>query len=102
LDGNDNYPVILHAAYNILQRRESEQTFVQGGGDGMAFTNVGSGNMRNIEQMTCYNCGQNGQYANSCPNPQQPQGQNGVSALTNGTNGFLFSQAPKSFYIPDT
>jgi len=27
LDGNDNYPVTLHAAYNILQRRESEQTF---------------------------------------------------------------------------
>ena len=104
LDGNDNYPVTLHAAYNILQRRESEQTFIQSSGDGIAFANVGSGsgNTSGSNQVICYNCGQNGHYANNCPNTQRHQDQNGVAALTYGTNEFLFSQVIRSYHIPDT
>jgi hypothetical protein len=41
LDGNDSYPATLHAAYNILLRHESEQTFIQASEDEVAFTNVG-------------------------------------------------------------
>jgi hypothetical protein len=54
LDGIDNYPLTLHAAYNILQRCESEQTFIQSSGDGVAFANVGSGSggTCNLDQIT--------------------------------------------------
>jgi chorismate mutase len=92
LDGNDNYPRTLHAAYNVLERRESEQTFIQSSGDGVAFANVGSGSgsTHNLDQITCYNCRKSGHYANTCQSaPQHQQDQNG--ALTHGTNEFLFS-----------
>jgi hypothetical protein len=59
LDGNDIYPTTLHEAYNILQQRESD-TIITGvsNADGVAFTTSG--------EVTCYNCGEPGDYAPLC------------------------------------
>lgn len=109
LDGNDIYPTTLQDAYNILQRRENEQESVVADSDGIAFVNQGGQNgqenedrrrRRNIEDITCFNCGVNGHYANQCPNPAQQQGANScvfgcsLSTITN-------RNIPKSWILLD-
>ena len=63
LDGNDNYPETVHEAYHILQRCENETSNVPTENDGVAFVNEGSSSGRDLSNITCYNCGQQGHYA---------------------------------------
>lgn len=102
LDGHDNYPTTVHAAYNILQRQEADQPPLQLANDGVAFVNMGTDSGRNLDHIACFSCGRKGHYANDCPNQSdnQEQDQDGVLAVT---CGFAFSHlSGKSYYIPKT
>jgi hypothetical protein len=102
LDGYDNYPSTLHDAYNVLQRREPDHTASVIENDGVAFLNNGqqAGNRR---QVTCFNCGEVGHYANQCEKPNQQGNVNCNSNPVNmNGNGFTFSQPSHSSIISKT
>jgi hypothetical protein len=102
LDGSDYYPSTLHEAYNILQCREPESGMTNiVDVDGVAFINAGGerGEPRNLDHITCFDCGEPGHYASNCPNRTQGE-QGGTNLCTCGTEetddgngGFSFSQS---------
>jgi hypothetical protein len=110
LDGQDHYPVTLHGAYHILQRREGNDSVGQLESDGLAFAQGGDGTPRNTSDIRCYNCQEMGHYANECPLPDNREQVQGATACTQGVeeeegkpvqSGFSFSQSnASSFCIP--
>jgi hypothetical protein len=69
LDGYDNYPSMLHDAYNILQHREPDCGGIGIENDGVAFMNAGQ--IRNKSHITCLNCGEQGHMQTSAPSHQK-------------------------------
>jgi hypothetical protein len=77
--------------------------------DGVTFVNAGGerGEPRNLDQITCFNCGEPGHYASNCHNKTQGK-QGGTNICTcgteetdNGNGGFSFSQSGAQD-IPDS
>ena len=75
LVGTDNYPRMVHEAYNILRRREEDLPAQGIEGDGVSF--VQSGERRDTSNVRCYSCQQMGHYANS------PESQSTVDIFCN-------------------
>ena len=115
LEQNDNYPATLHQSYNILQRREMEQPSYSHQVDGIAFATNGTNSIRNEgrdrSQITCFECGKTGHYANRCPSRSDKSEssnvlQEGNNLCTLGreeavTEGFTFHQT-NGPHIPPT
>ena len=108
LDGSDYYPSTLHEAYHILQRRELDIGSGPVENNGVAFVNAGRNEPsadggRNLDHITCYECGRTGHYANQGPNrTEESEGQeqnvtnlcmNGLEEAADAAGGFSFSQA---------
>ena len=109
MDGNDFYPATLHEAYHILQQRELDTVSTGFENDGIAFVNAGSyktaSDGRNLDHITCYECGRTGHYANQCSERTAEADRggdeeqathsciNGAEGTDDGTGGFSFSQA---------
>jgi hypothetical protein len=68
------------------------------GGDGMAFAQD-SVETRNNDHITCFQCGQQGHYANECPTRHEQQ-THGSNSMIVGMECQLFSQAASN--IPAT
>jgi hypothetical protein len=102
LDGNDIYPTTLHGAYNVLQRRETDDRPVVNESDGVAFAqsqSQGGGGERKLDHIECWNCGRRGHFKDNCTEPPREQeGQQGVQLAMYGaeSDGFSFSQSGSS------
>jgi hypothetical protein len=107
LDGTDYYPTTLHEAYNILQRREPKGGVTGVEDDGVAFVMADGGESGgstgcNLNHTVCFECNQNGNYANQCPSrgqgKQQEQGTNmctsGMEEADDGLVGFHSHNPP--------
>lgn len=107
LDGNDDYPITVHDAYNILQRWEKEHTRTPSTSEGMSFVNAG---YHASETRTCYNCGESGHISPNCPNPRKQdqaaksigKKEQGISALSMGKSTFTFTQVRTAPKIPQS
>jgi Reverse transcriptase (RNA-dependent DNA polymerase)/Zinc knuckle len=88
LQGQNNYPKTINDAYNLLSNwKQDPRNMVRigaGGTDGVQFVNNGTenendgtllanngtskkGGKSNKSEVTCFNCGKKGHYADSCP-----------------------------------
>lgn len=76
LDGQDNYPITVSAAYNILQRREPDKvsSVIQ---ENVTFATVAGDNGIVHEHINCHSCGQRGHFADHCPVTTTSEGVNG-------------------------
>lgn len=87
LEGRNNYPVTLTAAYHILQERPQENVPPAVRAHGAAFVNAGGGVPAPVPgdngvlhaHITCHNCQRMGHYSNHCPD-----------AATEGNVGYVF------------
>ena len=100
LDGQDNYPVTLHGAYHILQRREGNNATTQIESDGVAFAQGGVDTPLYMNGICCYNCQAMGHYANECtlPDNREQEAQGAVTCTQGveeegGQSTFSFSQS---------
>ena len=107
LQGDDRYPTTLQQAYLILDRWEGNRARPsEHRNDGIVFATTGSdrGASRPRPDITCFNCQQQGHFANQCPNRDNNEngGTDGVSAVmgdeekSTNEDGFSFSQGEKS------
>jgi Zinc knuckle len=116
LQGQDNYPRNLNAAYNLLLNyKQWERRIPQAGApnDGVTFTNIGDvgddghseGNVNAItdkkskdkSKIVCHKCKQKGHYANECTNEHHTGTTMLMSGIDNGEfdtkeDHFLFFQ----------
>jgi hypothetical protein len=72
LDGQEIFPLTLHQAYDVLQRRSMGALHNQLG-DGVAFAQK-SVIVRSKSHITCFHCGRRGHYANEMHNPEPAAG----------------------------
>jgi hypothetical protein len=108
LEGRDNYPTTISAAYNILQRRQSENLPPVVHGEAVAFANDGAtvttgDDGRTFPLITCNHCHSLGHYKNHCPLLADQA--DGAQEGANGA-GFVFSQSrglriPRSWLLLD-
>jgi hypothetical protein len=99
LNGLDNYPRTITAAYNLLvswkgdpgrQPRQVASNGVAFTNDGVALVNPGRPK-RDMSTIDCHNCGEYGHYATDCPKPKK-QGQTGKQLLTAGMESGEFDK----------
>jgi hypothetical protein len=105
LNGLDNYPRTITAAYNLLVNWKGDpgrqpRHVVS---DGVAFTNNGVALVnpgcpkRDMATIDCRNCGEYGHYTTDCPRPKK-QGQTGEQLLTAGMES---GESDKEFTYDD-
>jgi Zinc knuckle len=118
LDGTDVYPTTLHQAYYTLQHQEGDTTPILPSTDGMAFAQgdrgssaANKGNVLSTSEqpatlqqsattftntqpnnnITCYQCGKQGHYANACTESQET-GQQALMSTSDNIKGVSLSQ----------
>jgi hypothetical protein len=123
LDGQNFYLATVEEAFSILQQCERNMPHINCENNGMSFVNAGideQGKKNSDEppkqQVTCFNCGKQGHFANKCPHQKiEAKGTNLCMDTDNKSTknveddkddaGFMFSQAesiPKSWILLDS
>ena len=94
LDGQDNYPTTVSAAYNILQRREADKTapVIH---ENVTFATVASDNGILHERISCHSCGQRGHFADHCPVTTTSEGVNGNGGAASEQGNISFALLQK-------
>ena len=99
LQGRNNYPTTVVAAYNLLTnwKQENRAGWRPPTADGVAFTNADDGKKAPIKRnVTCHKCGVKGHYATDCPELAAERAA-GVSATQTGTTLLMAGIAEGEF-----
>ena len=99
LQGRNNYPRTVLAAYNLLTNWKQETRFGWRApqADGVAFATTDGGKKTPVKKnVTCHKCGVKGHYATDCPELQRngDDTQNGTTLLMAGINDGEFDSDP--------
>ena len=99
LQGRNNYPTTVVAAYNLLTnwKQENRAGWRAPTTDGVAFANADDGKKTTKRNVTCHKCGVKGHYVTDCPELAAERTASGTSATQTGTTLLMTGIADGEF-----